>query len=191
MAEAPIVVQSALTSFIKDFIFSLVLLALGGVILMVPFIQEALWQSLGKAFEVVDRNGQMGLENHRDLLAARYIPLGLFVTALLIEISVFYRFRFNKMTMGKDTVTKKYGFPLRKETEIKYSNVRTVEVWRGWMDKILGIGDVAIAAGGSQGFDIEMNGVKDPDSVASVIKRRQAGSRSGKLSGTSDKYNYF
>jgi len=191
MAEEPIVVQSSLSSFIKDFIFSVVLLILGGVILMVPFIQEALWQSLGKVFEVVDRSGQLGLANHRDLLAARYIPLGLFVIALLIDISVLYRFRLNWMTLGKDSVTKRYGFPIRKETEVKYSNVRTVEVWRGWSDKILGIGDLAIAAGGSQGFDIEMNGVKDPDSLASVIKRRQAGSRSGKLSGTSDKYNYF
>ncbi|MDH5639235.1 MAG: hypothetical protein OEZ04_12170, partial [Nitrospinota bacterium] len=59
------------------------------------------------------------------------------------------------------------------------------------LDKVFKIGDVLIAAGGSQGYDIEMNGIKDPDDVAATIRNRQKAARPGKLSGSTQKYDYF
>jgi uncharacterized membrane protein YdbT with pleckstrin-like domain len=189
MADEPVIVQSTWSYFLKDFLFSIVLVILGAVILLVPLIKQALRQSLVKVFDLVDGKYHLGLAAHLEASMALYLPVGLFVMALLIDFSVLYRHKLTWVALEKESVLKRYGFPFRRQKEIKYANIRTVEVWRGWWERILGIGDLAIAAGGSQGFDIELNGIKDPDSVASIIRNRQKSGRGGKLAGTTDRYN--
>jgi len=191
MADEPILVQSTLKYYIKDFFFSIILVALGLVILFFIPARDSLESSLSRIFPILDAKLHLGLQGYLYHASTLYIPVGLFVMALFVDFSVLLRWRFTWISLEKETVVKKHWFPLKKKAEIKYSSIRTVEVWQSWLGRLIGYGDLVIASGGSQGFDIELSGVSDPDSAASIIRSRQKTSRGGKLTGVKEKYDFF
>ncbi|MDH5510361.1 MAG: PH domain-containing protein [Nitrospinota bacterium] len=197
MPDEPIFVHSAWAHFIKDFIFSFSLIILGVVVMLVNVAKTALYYSVTRVFIFLEAKLNVEAVYHIDLnehiseMVTLYIPITLFVMALLVNFSILYRKKFTWLALSTDGVVKKYGFPIRWKKEVKYVNMRTVENWQGGLDKLFRIGDVLIASGGSQGYDIEMNGIKDPDDVAATIRNRQKAARPGKLSGVTQKYDYF
>ncbi|MDH5755380.1 MAG: PH domain-containing protein [Nitrospinota bacterium] len=197
MPEDTIEVHSSWAHFTKDFIFSLSLIALGLVVLFVGSAKTALYYSVVRLFSFlelkldVEKIYNVDLNSYISDTVALYVPIGLFILALFVNFSILYRKRFTWLLLGEETVMKKYGLMFWKSREIKYSSIRTVENWQGGLQKILKIGDVMIAAGGSQGYDIEMEGVSDPDEVADMIRNRQKATRPGKLSGIQEKYDYY
>jgi len=185
------VFHSSWPHFVKDFIFSIVLIIIGIVIVLLDTVKQSLVISLGKVFATLDQRHDLGLSPHLSDAVMTYVPVSLFVIALLINISILYRKKLNYLELDKEFLIKRYGFPLRRSVEIKYTEIRAVEVWQGWLDKILRIGDVAVARGGSQGYEIQMNGLEDPDGVATLIRDLQKSSRKGKLSGVTEKYDFY
>jgi len=197
MADEAIIVHSSWAHFVKDFIFSFALIILGVVVLFVDMARTALFHSVTRLFQFLEArlNVQavynIDLSEHISATVALYIPITLFVLALLVNFSILYRKRFTWLALEADGVVKKYGFILRRKKEVKYVNIRTVDNWQSWLEKLFNIGDVLIAAGGSQGYDIEMNGIRNPDDVGRTILNRQKAARPGRLSGITQKYDYY
>lgn len=63
-------------------------------------------------------------------------------------------------------------------TEIRLSDIRAVEVDQSFWGKLVGIGAVRIASAGSDGWEIEINGLPQPNKVRRIINSGRHGSNS-------------
>jgi len=63
-------------------------------------------------------------------------------------------------------------------TEIRLADIRSVEVDQSFWDKIMNIGTVRIASAGSDGWEIEIDGLPSPSNVRRIINEGRHGSSS-------------
>jgi len=60
-------------------------------------------------------------------------------------------------------------------TEIRLTDIRSVEVDQSFWGKLVGIGAIKIASAGSDGWEIEINGLPQPNKILRIINERRHG----------------
>ena len=74
-----------------------------------------------------------------------------------------------------DQVVQSLGVVSRHTEELEISASRNVSVHQGWIERLLGVGSVRLR---SEGRDMVLAGVKQPEAVADLIRRGDPGSSS-------------
>lgn len=63
-------------------------------------------------------------------------------------------------------------------TEIRLADIRSVEVDQSFWGRLVGIGSIKIASAGSDGWEIEINGLPQPNKVRRIINAGRHGNTS-------------
>jgi hypothetical protein len=61
------------------------------------------------------------------------------------------------------------GLLSKRTSEVRHSDVRNIVVSQGIMDRIFGVGTVAISSAGQSGFEVAISGVEDPVKIKELI----------------------
>lgn len=74
-----------------------------------------------------------------------------------------------RIRLTESRIIKTSGVLNTTETSLNIRDVRALEVDQLWWQKILGIGSVKIASAGSDGWEIEIDGLPSPNRVKHII----------------------
>ncbi len=72
------------------------------------------------------------------------------------------------MVTDKRIILRK-GILSKYTNEIFHSNVKNVEVRQTFSQRIFGIGYIGISSAGQSGYEIQIDGIRDPDQVKQII----------------------
>jgi membrane protein YdbS with pleckstrin-like domain len=89
--------------------------------------------------------------------------------AALVMISLARRY--TSWSLTSDRLIERRGLLASHRREMELSDVRSIEVDRTLMQRMLGLGNVAIASAASADFMIRMRDIPDPDRVAEMLRQ--------------------
>ena len=79
--------------------------------------------------------------------------------------------RYTSWSLTSDRLIERRGLLSSRRREMELADVRSIEVNRTLMQRILGLGDVGIASAASADFMIRMLDIPDPDRVAEILRQ--------------------
>ncbi len=74
-------------------------------------------------------------------------------------------------SLTSDRVIERHGFLATRRREMELSDVRSIEVERGAMQRMLGLGDLKVASAASGDFMIKMFDIPDPERMAEILRK--------------------
>ncbi|WP_448577465.1 PH domain-containing protein [Thermosphaera sp.] len=89
--------------------------------------------------------------------------------ALLIVGAKWVRCQATTLTVTDRKIVMRRGLLARHESEILHRDVRNVQVVQSAMQRIMGVGTVAISSAATGGIEIEVSGLRQPRKAAAVI----------------------
>lgn len=81
--------------------------------------------------------------------------------------------RFTTLTVTNRRTTLQRGLFARKTSEVRHQDVRNLQVNQKTMERLLGVGDLAISSAGQDDLEIAVQGIPNPNHVANVIRDMQ------------------
>lgn len=100
------------------------------------------------------------------------LPLALitaiWVTRLAIKI---YSMEY---VLTTERTTVRTGILTRRVVEVRHKDVRQIEVDQTIIQRLLGTGQLRVSSAASSGFEIDIDGIAHPDSLAADIRKRQS-----------------
>jgi len=100
----------------------------------------------------------------------RYGLLTLAAAAALLGL-IHVRRRYITWSLTSDRLIERRGLLASRRREMELADVRSIEVERSLMQRILGLGNVGIASAASADFMIRMMDIPDPDRVAEMLRQ--------------------
>lgn len=79
------------------------------------------------------------------------------------------------LEVTEDEVHLERGVFSRSATEIRLRDIKSVEVFQTLMQRLLGVGRIRLATAGTEGWEIEAEGLLDPEGIRELIQRRGGG----------------
>jgi len=101
---------------------------------------------------------------------ARIGVVGLALAGLLIARVSLLR-RNTSWSLTSDRVIERHGFIATRRREMELADVRSIEVERSAMQRMLGLGDVKVASAASGDFMIKMFDIPDPERMAEILRK--------------------
>lgn len=80
---------------------------------------------------------------------------------------------FTKLTVTNKRTTYREGIIARETSEVQHDDVRNLQIDQGVVERLLGIGHVAISSSGQDDMEIEVSGIPGPNRVAEAIRKYQ------------------
>jgi uncharacterized membrane protein YdbT with pleckstrin-like domain len=65
------------------------------------------------------------------------------------------------------------GIISRETSEVQHDDVRNLQIDQNILERLLGIGDIAISSSGQDDMEIQVKGIPSPDRLAKVIRKNQ------------------
>ena len=81
------------------------------------------------------------------------------------------RRRYTSWSLTSDRLIERRGFIATHRREMELSDVRSIEVDRSVMQRMLGLGNVTIASAASADFVIRLHDIPDPERVAEILRQ--------------------
>jgi hypothetical protein len=107
----------------------------------------------------------------------QWLPAGLgallAVGAALVFVFWWIRSWLITVTVTSKRTTYREGVISRAMTEVQHDDVRNLQIEQNLLDRILGIGNIAISSSGEDGMEIHAIGIPGPDRIAEVIRKYQ------------------
>jgi uncharacterized membrane protein YdbT with pleckstrin-like domain len=79
--------------------------------------------------------------------------------------------RYTSWSLTSDRLIERSGLLASRRREMELADVRSIEVSRSLMQRILGLGDVMIASAASAEFLIRLSDIPDPEEVAEMLRQ--------------------
>jgi uncharacterized membrane protein YdbT with pleckstrin-like domain len=79
--------------------------------------------------------------------------------------------RYTSWSLTSDRLIERRGLLASHRREMELADVRSIEVDRSLMQRMLGLGDVAVASAASADFLIRMSNIPDPERVAEILRQ--------------------
>jgi uncharacterized membrane protein YdbT with pleckstrin-like domain len=79
--------------------------------------------------------------------------------------------RYTSWSLTSDRLIERRGLLASHRREMELADVRSIEVDRSLMQRMLGLGNVAIASAASADFLIRMNNIPNPERVAEILRQ--------------------
>jgi hypothetical protein len=80
---------------------------------------------------------------------------------------------FTTVTVTNKRTTFQEGIISRETSEVQHDDVRNLQIDQNILERMLGIGDIAISSSGQDDMEIRANGIPSPDRLAKVIRKYQ------------------
>lgn len=77
------------------------------------------------------------------------------------------------LTVTSERTILRKGILSRNTTEVRHDDVRNLQVNQTFLERMLGVGDLAISSAGQDDLEIDIDGVRNPEQIASYIRERQ------------------
>jgi len=99
--------------------------------------------------------------------------LGLLMVAMAAAIMglVHLARRYTSWSLTSDRLIERRGLLSSRRREMELADVRSIEVNRSLMQRIMGLGNVGIASAASADFMIRMLDIPDPERVAEILRQ--------------------
>jgi uncharacterized membrane protein YdbT with pleckstrin-like domain len=106
------------------------------------------------------------------LFSAEARPFGLsFIFVFLIfVITIWFARLSRRYTVTSQRVISRWGLISRNISEIDIKNIRDIQLQQGVLQRVFGIGSVALSSAGRAGAEVVFEGIADPDGVKEVIR---------------------
>ncbi len=99
------------------------------------------------------------------------IGIGLLAAAVLVITSATMHRRNTSWSLTSDRLIERRGLVSTHRREMELGDVRSIEVDRTFMQRVLGIGNVVIASAASTDFVIRLWDVPDPERIAEMLRQ--------------------
>ncbi|HEX6985316.1 MAG TPA: PH domain-containing protein [Planctomycetaceae bacterium] len=83
------------------------------------------------------------------------------------------RARFTTLTVTNRRTVLRRGLIARETSEVRHRDVRNLQVNQTALERLLGVGDLAISSAGQDDLEIAVEGVPNPNRIADVIRDMQ------------------
>ena len=97
-----------------------------------------------------------------------FVPIGI---GILIIIITMIRARTVNWSLTSDRLIEKRGLVASRRREMELADIRSVEVTKRVMQRMIGLGDVTIASAASADYAIRLHDIFDPDHAAETIRK--------------------
>ena len=97
-----------------------------------------------------------------------FVPIGI---GILIIIVTMIRARTVNWSLTSDRLIEKRGLIASRRREMELADIRSVEVTKRVMQRMIGLGDVTIASAASADYAIRLHDIFDPDNAAETIRK--------------------
>ncbi|MEM9586135.1 MAG: PH domain-containing protein [Planctomycetota bacterium] len=85
----------------------------------------------------------------------------------------FLEVKATRVTVTNKRTTLHKGLLSRSITEVWHRDVRNVQLSQSFLQRILGVGRIAISSAGQSGIEIDVSGLSNPDEIKSIIDRHR------------------
>jgi hypothetical protein len=94
------------------------------------------------------------------------IPLAVLIDLVRIQYNDLYIFSIYKITKLEGRISFKYSVP-----SVSYFDIRGLVVSQGFWGRILGYGDILIGTASTEGHEMKITGLLDPEQLADIIEQ--------------------
>ncbi|MGC1676394.1 MAG: PH domain-containing protein [Candidatus Binataceae bacterium] len=108
------------------------------------------------------------LQTQPKLWPAGFLVMGAGVIAI---INAMIQRRRQSWTVTSDRIMEQHGIIATSRREMELADIRSVEVSKRVMQRMLGLGDVTIASAASADYAIRLLDVADPDGIAETVRK--------------------
>ena len=105
-------------------------------------------------------------------LASREWGLALGCLALFAAVVIYARFGASWVLTGQ-RLTQTLGLLSRSTSEVEITDIRNIQVSQGLLDRILGLGQVAVSTAGQHELEIIASGIRHPEELAAALRQRR------------------
>ncbi len=78
-----------------------------------------------------------------------------------------------ELTLTDERTILRKGLLSKRTNEVRHEDVRNIQVTQSFVQRMLGVGRIAISSAGQDTIEIDMDGVRDPQAIANLIRVRQ------------------
>jgi len=78
-----------------------------------------------------------------------------------------------KITISNRRTILRKGLLSKNTTEVRHNDVRNVQVKQRPLQRILGVGSVAVSSAGQAGLEIQVSGIRNPQDLAEMINQHR------------------
>ena len=96
------------------------------------------------------------------------------VVSLISLIYWFVRTRYDSLTISNERTTWARGILDRETSEVQHDDVRNIQIKQTFLDRILGVGRIAISSAGQDEMEIDVRDVPNPSEVADTVRSCQS-----------------
>jgi uncharacterized membrane protein YdbT with pleckstrin-like domain len=111
----------------------------------------------------------------RPLTLALSVMFGIFALVSLISIIYwFIRTRFEALTITSERTIWSRGIFDRETSEVQHDDIRNIQIKQTFIERVLGVGRLAISSAGQDEMEIDVRDVPNPSKVADMVRSCQA-----------------
>jgi hypothetical protein len=108
------------------------------------------------------------------LVCCALIPFGIGIVVLL---AWWIRCLATSLVITESRVTLRKGLLSKATNDVLIADIRNVKVSQSFLQRIFGVGAVAVSTSGQSDMEIEVHGVPAPDRIKSIINDRRTARR--------------
>jgi len=108
------------------------------------------------------------------LVCCALIPFGIGIVVLL---AWWLRCLATSLVITESRVTLRKGLLSKATNDVLIADIRNVKVSQSFLQRIFGVGAVAVSTSGQSDMEIEVHGVPAPDRIKSIINDRRTARR--------------
>ncbi len=97
------------------------------------------------------------------------LVLSLVGIGLIIFLIWWIRTKGTELTVTDERVSLRKGILSKFTNDVYLTDIRNVQIYQSFWQRILGVGSVAISSAGHEGIEIDIKGIPDPEKIKAII----------------------
>ena len=97
------------------------------------------------------------------------LVLSLVGIGLIIFLIWWIRTKGTELTVTNERASLRKGILSKFTNDVYLTDVRNVQIYQSFWQRIFGVGSVAISSAGNDGIEIEVKGIPNPDKIKEII----------------------
>jgi uncharacterized membrane protein YdbT with pleckstrin-like domain len=107
-----------------------------------------------------------------DQQSYQIVGLVFWLGTIIMFLVWYLRIKSTKVTVTKYNILIEKGLLSKHRREVAIEKVRTVDVKQGFIDRILGVGDIEVYTAGDQ-FEFEVKGLPNPNKIWELVMEKK------------------
>ena len=111
--------------------------------------------------------------NHPFWFSLSVILIAAFGLGLIILFIWWLVTQATELTVTDERTILRKGLLSKQTNEVRHEDVRNIQVSQTFIQRMLGVGRISVSSAGQDTIEISIDGVRDPQSLADLIRMRQ------------------